>query len=84
MKRMVMDIDRLVLNGFRREDRDAIAKELQQELAHLLSAPGVPRHLRSTMGTERLEAKPVRIARGTQPGRIGAVTARSIVRECKS
>lgn len=33
MKRVIVKIDRLVLIGFRHEDRQAIAEGLQQELA---------------------------------------------------
>lgn len=84
MKRVVMHIDQLVLNGFRREDRYAIAKGLQRELGHLLSAQGVVPQLASIAGAERLEATPVRVAWGTGPARIGTVAARSIVREFKS
>ncbi len=45
MRRIVVNIDSLVLKGFRYEDRHAIAQGLQQQLATLFAGPGMVERL---------------------------------------
>ena len=42
MKRIVLDIDQLVLNGLRFEARDALADSLRMALSRQLANPGLP------------------------------------------
>ena len=84
MKRLIVHIDRLVLKGFRHEDRYALAEGLQQELSRLLAEPGVARHLVSRGDSAQLEAGGVRVPPGARPSGIGAQAARDIAEEIKS
>lgn len=78
-----MYIDRLVLSGFRYEDRHAIAAGLRGELGQLLAEPGAARQLVSQGNLAHLNVSSTRIEPGTNPTRVGAVVARGISREIK-
>mgnify|MGYP000715168842 CR=1 FL=1 len=54
MRRVVVNIDRLVLKGIRFEDRHAVAQELQEQLTRLLAAPGMAERIRRTGSAPRL------------------------------
>ncbi len=78
VNRVVLNIDRLVLRGFAREDRDAIAAGLSAELERLLAAPELARGLMGRDGRARLRIGAVPIGAGSEPAEVGAQTARGI------
>lgn len=83
MKRVVIHIDRLVLKGFRHEDRHAIAAGLQQELARLLADPQAAQGLPGLGNILRLQVGRVRVSQGSKPQRVGAQVAHGIGKEFK-
>ena len=78
MKRVVVTIDRLVLKGFRFEDRHAIAQGLQEQLAQLLSEPGMAERIGAVGSTSRLRLGNVRVTGDMQGQQIGQATGRAI------
>ena len=78
MKRVVVTIDRLVLKGFRYEDRHAIAQGLQEQLAQLLSEPGMAERIGAVGSTSRLRLGTVRMSGDMQGQQIGQATGRAI------
>jgi hypothetical protein len=84
MKRVIVHIDRLVLKGFRPEDRHAIAEGLREELGRQLAEPGVAERLESRGNLARLKVGEVPIGAETKPGRVGQQSARGIAREVGS
>ncbi len=76
--RVTVHIDRLVLRGFAREDRDAIAAGLSAELERLLAAPDLARGLMGRDGLARVRIGAVPIGPGSPPTEVGAQTARGI------
>jgi hypothetical protein len=83
MKRVILHIDRLVLKGFRHEDRYAVAEALREELGRQLSSPDAVQQLASAGDSWRLNVGEVRVAVGAKPSEVGAFTARGIAREIK-
>ena len=83
MKRVVIHIDRLVLNGFRFEDRHAIAAGLQQELSRLLVDRQAAEGLTGLGDLSRLRVGGVHIAQDSKPQRVGAQLAQGISKEFK-
>jgi len=83
MRRVVIHIDRLVLNGFRFEDRHAIAAGLQQELSRLLAYPQAVQGLTGLGDISRLQVGRMHIAQGSKPQRVGVQVAQNIGREFK-
>jgi hypothetical protein len=83
MKRVVIDIDRLVLKGFGYENRHAIALGLQEELASVFGDREAAQRLSAVGDVSRLQVGSVRIERGATPQRIGGNVARGITREIK-
>lgn len=77
-RRIRLHIDRLVLKGFRHEDRHAIAQGVQEQLTHLLAEPGMAQRLGSTGSIPRLRVGPVTIAAEAKPQQIGKATADGI------
>jgi hypothetical protein len=77
-------IDRLVLRGFRREDRHGIAEGLRQELERLFSDPRFSVRWSTTTHVTLLSANNVRIDHGARPRQLGIETARGIAKEMKS
>ena len=84
MKRVIVHIDRLVLDGLGRENRQAVADGLQQELARLLAPPGVAGNLAARFGAGHLEAPPIRVPPAGRAGQIGALAAQAIARRIGS
>jgi hypothetical protein len=80
MKRVVVHIDRLVLNGFQRADRHAIAAGLQSELGRLLSEPGAAERLGGIGNVERVRAGNIQVAPSAKPESTGVSAARAITR----
>lgn len=84
MKRVIVHIDRLVLHGFRYDDRYAFSEGLSEELARLYAEPDATRHLTSRGNLSRLKLGTMHVEPEVKPAGIGAQTARSIARELKS
>lgn len=78
MRRVVIHIECLVLNGFRFEDRHAIAMGLQQELSRVLADPQAVQGLTSLGDISRLQVGRMHIAQGSKPPRLGAQVAQGI------
>jgi len=78
MKRIVLHIDRLVLQGFRHEDRHGIAEGLQQELGRLFADPQSAQQLMAGGDLARLRVGSIRIDPGEKPQRVGLQLAQGI------
>ena len=83
MKHVLVHIDRLVLKGFRREDRHAIAAGLQQELGRVFAAQDTVSLLSAGGDVSRLQVGGVNIEHGSKPQRVGEYVAQSIGKEIK-
>ena len=80
MKRVVVHIDRLVLKGFRPEDRHAIAAGLQQELGRVFAEREAVSLLRAKGDVSRLQVG-MPIEQGSRPQRVGESVAQGIGKE---
>jgi mRNA-degrading endonuclease RelE of RelBE toxin-antitoxin system len=78
MKRVIVHIDRLVLKGFRCEDRYAIGEALREELARQLSSPVSARLLVSAGDSWRLKVGEFRVGSGVELSQVGTLAARGI------
>jgi hypothetical protein len=83
MKRVIVHIDRLVLNGIRHADRHALAAGLQQELQRGFGDRQAVSRLSAAGDTPGFRVGGVHIARSSTPQRIGESVARGIGREIK-
>ena len=83
MKRVVVHIDRLVLKGFRHEDRHAIAAGLQQELSRVFGDREAVENLSTAGDVSRLQVRGVQLEQGKKPQHIGENVAQGIGREIK-
>ena len=81
--RVVIHIERLVLRGFRREDRHAIAVGLEEELGRVFGEREAVQQLRAVGDASRLRVGGVHVEHGVQPQRIGANVARGIREEMR-
>lgn len=81
MKRVVVHIDRLVLKGFRQEDRLAIAEGLRQELARTLGSAEAIRQLTSQGRIPKLRVAKLRVETSPKARHVGEEAARGIGRE---
>lgn len=78
-KRQVsVQIDSLVLTGFRHEDRYAIAQGLQDQLTEMLSTPDMAERLNQTSTIPRLRVGQVNVSTNARPQQIGSVAAEEI------
>ncbi|CAE6792153.1 MAG: hypothetical protein H8K06_13980 [Nitrospira sp.] len=78
MKRVVVNIQSLVLKGFRFEDRHAVAQGLQEQLSLLLAEPGMAERLASLGEVPRLRTKAISLTGETDPRQVGQDTANGI------
>jgi len=78
MNRIVLHIDRLVLNGFRDEDRHGIAEGLQHELTRLFADPQAARQLTANGNMSRLPVGSIKINHDTKPQHVGSQLAQGI------
>lgn len=78
MRCVIVQIDSLVLRGFRYEDRHAVAEGLQRELARMLSAAEIVDQLSGACNVGRLNVEPVHVAAHARPQQIGAAAAKRI------
>ena len=83
MKRVVVHIDRLVLKGFRHEDRHAIAAGLRQELGRVFANRDAVSHVRAMGDVSQLQVGGVHIEYGSKPQRVGENVAYGIGKEIK-
>ena len=83
MKRVVVHIDRLVLKGFRPEDRHAIAAGLEQELGRVFTDRAAVTHLGAIGDVSRLQVADVLVGQGWSPRRVGESVAQGIGKEIK-
>ena len=83
MKRVVVHIDRLVLKGFRHEDRHAIAAGLQQELGRVFADREAVQHLSAMGDVSQLQVGGVHIEHGSKPQRVGEHVAQGIGKEIR-
>jgi hypothetical protein len=77
-QRVNLHIDRLVLRGFNREDRQGIADGIQQELSRLFADPQAAKQLAANGDMARLRIGNVSVGQGARPQRIGAQVAQGI------
>jgi hypothetical protein len=80
MKRVVVHIDRMVLNGFRDADAHAIGEGMRGELTRLLAGPTTGERLASLGHVSSLHAGKVRLAPDAKPQRLGISAGRAIVK----
>lgn len=80
MRRVIVDIDALVLKGFRHEDYYRIAEGLQGELSRLLANPAAVERLASLGHVSSIQGGKVNLAKGAKPERSGTSAAGAIAR----
>ena len=80
MKRVIVNIDRLVLGGGHGMDRHALAAGLRAELERLFARPATTDALASLGHVARVDAGTVSVVPGAKPQRTGASVARAIAR----
>jgi hypothetical protein len=78
MKHVSLHIDRLVLNGFRPEDRCVIAGAIERELGALIAARGLPVALAQPGEHPRINAGQCRVASGDPAQTLGAQVAATL------
>ena len=83
MKRVIVHIDRLVLKGFRHEDRHAIAAGLEQELGRVFADREAISLLKVRGDVSRLQVGGVPVEQGWTPRRVGECVAQGIGKEIK-
>ena len=74
-------IDRLVLKGFRFEDRHAVARGMQEQLTRLLSQPGMARRLSRIGSLPELRVRQAHTAADAGPRQVGIAVAKGIGKE---
>lgn len=80
MRRIVVNIESLVLKGFRYEDRHAIAAAVQDEISRVLSAPDAAARVAQLGSMPNLRIDTVSVAANAKPTQVGAATGRAIGR----
>lgn len=80
MTRVVLHIERLVLNGVDHADSAGLARSLQVELQRLMAGTDVVQRLSTQGDTHHLRAGKVRVAQGDGVADTGRAVARRIVR----
>jgi hypothetical protein len=78
MKRVVVHIDRLVLEGFGDQYAYAVGDAMCGELARLLADPPAGERLASLGHVSRLDAGRINRAQGVEPQRLGISAGRAI------
>jgi hypothetical protein len=80
MRRVIVNIDSLVLRGFRHEDRHAIAAAVQEELTRTLMAPGAAQQIATLGSVSNLKLGNVNIEANAKPRQVGAETGRAVAK----
>lgn len=83
MSRVIVHIDRLVLRGFRVEDRHRIAAGLQQELEQVLANRVGNSQWNAIGNAPSLKVSGLRIANRSTPQRIGETVGHGIGKELR-
>lgn len=83
MTRVIVHIDRLVLNGFRREHRHAIAAGLEQELGRVFADREAVSVLRNMGDPSRMQVNGVQFEQGAKPQQVGEQLAQGIGKEIR-
>jgi len=78
MKHIHLHVDRLVLRGFRHEDRHGIAEGIQQELTRMFAYTETAQQLTAHGDISRLKVGNVRIGQEAKPQSVGTQVAESI------
>ena len=78
MRRIVVNIDSLVLKGFRYEDRHAIAQGLQEEISRALSISDAAARVAEFGSVPNLRLGNVRVAAGAKLRQVGVATGRAV------
>jgi hypothetical protein len=78
MRRVIVDIDSLVLKGFRYEDRHAIKAAVQEELARVLAIPNAAARVAQLGSTPQMHIGNVNVGTNAKPQQVGAATGRAI------
>jgi hypothetical protein len=81
MTRVIVHIDRLVLKGFRPEDRHAIAQGLREELGRRLGDPAAIEHWAASGHRKRVHME---LRHGGDPGALGRDAGRQIAEGVKA
>lgn len=79
MTRLVLHIDRIVLEGLAHGDRHAFARGMQQALAAALGKPDASRAWGRQTGAAHIDAGTLRVPHATGAADLGARTARQII-----
>ena len=78
MRRVVVNIDSLVLKGFRYEDRFVIAAAVRDELSRVLSAPESARQIAALGRIPRMRIATVTVNANAKPQQVGVATGRAV------
>ncbi|MGB7950895.1 MAG: hypothetical protein WCH75_24720 [Candidatus Binatia bacterium] len=78
MRRIIVNIDSLVLKGFRYEDRHTIAAAVQEELTRTLSAPESARQIAALGSIPQMQIGNVPVKANAKPQQVGAASGRAI------
>lgn len=73
-----LHIEELVLHGFARRDREAIARALEHELTRLLSEHGVPSAWLGGGEIDQINVGQINLQRGLRSAAVGAQVAQRI------
>jgi hypothetical protein len=76
-----VQIDRLVLKGFRYKDRHAVARGMQEQLTRLLSQPDMARRLSRIGSLPELHVRQAQITADAKPHQVGIAAANGIGKE---
>lgn len=83
MTRLVLHINRLVLNGIERHDADAVAAGLRAELQRLLSHPDTATRFTTAGNLPRLGSAQVQVAHGVAGRDLGLAVGQGIASRVK-
>ena len=78
MRRVIVNIESLVLKGFRYEDRHAIAAAVQNEISRALSARDTAAQLAQLGSIPNLRIGNVNVAANARPQQIGAAVGGAV------
>lgn len=79
-RRIIINIDSLVLQGFRYEDRHAVAAAVQDEIIRVLAGPNVAARVAQLGSIPNLHIDNVNVEANAKPQAVGAITGRAIGR----
>jgi hypothetical protein len=83
MTRVVVHIERLVLNGFEGRDRAGIADGLQAELGRVFADRETVSQLRGMASVQRLQVRGIQYERDSLAARVGQSVGQAISKEIK-